>query len=1027
MSGFRLRSGGSHVDRERILSFRFDGKALEGYAGDTLASALLATGRRLVGRSFKYHRPRGIVAAGVEEPNALVALRSGARHEPNTRATMAELYPGLEAWSQNRWPSLRFDLMAVNDRLSPLLVAGFYYKTFMEAGQRGWHLAETLIRRAAGLGHASLHPDPDRYDTRNAFCDVLVVGAGPAGLMAALGAASAGLDVILADENAMPGGRVFEDPGRIDGLAPAAWVAAMRARLAAAGVRLLARTSVYGWYDGPVVAAIERVADHLRQPPAFAPRQRHWLIHPRHVVLATGALERPLVFAGNDTPGVMLASAGLAYARRYGVAVGCSAIVFANNDGGARTALALADLGVPVKAVVDCRREIGEGLAAALAERAIRLETGAVVAATRGRKALTGVEIRGYDPATGRLGDNAMRPACDTLLVAGGWTPSLHLASQAGVAALFDPALHSFVPDLPDILAPDPSSGPSPDLSPDLSSDLSSGHASGPPLTACGACSGALDLAACLAGGREAGRIAAAACGVAPAPLSAALPALPALDAAAPPDLPAPLFEVPARGRGKRFVDFQHDVTADDIALAVREGFASVEHVKRYTTLGMAADQGKTSNVNAIALLARERGLASAEVGTTRFRPPWTPVAIGALAGRETGAHLAPLRRTPLHDWHVARGAEMTPAGLWLRPRAYLAPGETLDQAALREARAVRAAVGLVDVSTLGKIDVQGPDAALFLDRLYANPVAGLPVGKARYGVMLREDGIVFDDGTLWRLAETRFLVTTTTANAAAVLAHMELCLEIHWPELRVHLASVTDRHAAMALAGPRARAVLSRALERGDVSAAACPHMGVVRGAIAGAPVLIARLSFSGELAFEVFSGWGEGPAVWHALLAAGEGEGIVPYGLEAMGTLRIEKGHVTGAEMDGRTTLDDLGLGRLASTRKTYVGSTLRRRPALVAPDRQVLVGLVSRDGRAIRTGSHLTRPGEAASLGHVTAATLSPATGAQIALALVARGRERFGDTLEAVFPLAGETVPVTVVAPCFHDPEGSLLHV
>ncbi|WP_417773889.1 sarcosine oxidase subunit alpha family protein [Stappia sp.] len=994
MSGFRLKKGGSHVDRTRPLAFRFDGNRLEGYAGDTLASALLATGRKLVGRSFKYHRPRGVMSAGPEEANALVELRSGARQEPNTRATMAELFDGLEAKSQNRWPSLAFDAMAINNKLAPLFAAGFYYKTFMEAGQTGWHIAERVIRRAAGLGHGTHFPDPDRYEKRNAFCDVLVVGSGPAGLMAAKAAAASGLSVMLADENACPGGRVHEDGATLDGLSASAWVERTLGELATAGVRLLPRTTVHGYYDGNVLAAVERVSDHLREPPVFQPRQRHWVIHARRVVLATGAIERPLVFSGNDKPGVMLASSGLAYARRYGVSVGRSVILFSNNDGGVRTALALAELGVPVKAVVDCRRGVGDDLAEELGERGIRLETGAVVVGTRGHTVLAGVDIRGFDPVSGTLGVNAMRPACDTLLVAGGWTPSVHLASQAGSPPVFDTALQSFLPGTPREA-----------------------------WTACGACAGQLDLAAALESGARAGQDTARACGAA---VSSA-PVLPVLEGAAGAELPFPLFEVPAVGRQKRFVDLQHDVTADDVALADREGFSSVEHVKRYTTLGMAADQGKTSNVNAIALLAKARGLSVADVGTTRFRPPYTPVAIGAIAAREAGAHLQPLRLTPIHDWHVEHGAQMMAAGLWMRPRAYIAPGETLEDAYVREARAVRAGVGLVDVSTLGKIDVQGPDAAVFLDRLYANGFARLPVGKARYGVMLREDGIMFDDGTAWRLDETRFLVTTTTANAGAVLAHMEHYLDVVWPELRVHVTSVTDRFAALAIAGPSSRAVLQRALSKGDVSPDACPHMGLTRGRIAGVDVRIARLSFSGELAYEVYCDWTDGLAVWEALLEAGAPERIVPYGLEALGTLRIEKGHITGAEMDGRTTLSDVGLGKMASRRKPYVGSAMLARPGLSDPEREVLVGLVAVEGDKIRAGSHLTSPGEGASLGHVTATTFSPVMGTQIALALLSGGNSRTGDELDAVYPLKGISVRVRVVHPCFHDPEGSRMHV
>ncbi|WP_186389891.1 sarcosine oxidase subunit alpha family protein [Stappia sp. TSB10P1A] len=996
MSGYRLPQGGSHLDRSRPLAFRFDGEPMQGFAGDTLASALLASGRVLVGRSFKYHRPRGVMGAGPEEANALVELRDGARQEPNTRATMTELYGGLEAASQNRWPSLSFDMMAVNDLLSPLFSAGFYYKTFMGTGQATWHFCERFIRKAAGLGRATHLADPDRYEKTNAFCDVLVVGAGPAGLMAARAATAAGLRVILADENARAGGRLFEDGVHLDGLAPAEWIDGALREIEAGGGRILPRTSVYGYFDGNVLGAVERVADHKRKPAPFEPRQRHWTIHARHVVLATGAIERPLVFSGNDAPGVMLASAGLAHATRYGVAVGASVVVFANNDGGARTAIQLADLGVSIKAVVDPRREIDPALAAALGARGIRLETGAVVAATRGRKALAGIDIRGFDPISGALGANVMQPGCDALLVSGGWTPSVHLASQAGSAPVFDAALQSFVPG-----------------------------AAREAWTAAGACAGTLDLAGCLAAGLEAGRTAANACGKTAENRDISLPALSGQLAGA--ELPFPLFDVPATGGAKRFVDFQHDVTADDVDLANREGFRSVEHLKRYTTLGMAADQGKTSNVNAIALMARARGLTAPQVGTTRFRMPWTAVTIGALAGRETGHHFAPVRRTPLHDWHVAKGAEMMTAGLWMRPRAYIGPGETLRDAYIREATAVRQRVGIVDVSTLGKIDVQGPDAGEFLNRLYTGGFAKLPVGKARYGVMLREDGIMFDDGTAWRLAPNRFLVTTTTANAGAVLAHMEHYLEVVWPELRVHVTSVTDRFAGMAVAGPQARKVLQAALGEGDVSTEACPHMGIVRGRIAGAPVMIARLSFSGELAYEVYCDWPAGLAVWETLIEAGKPNGIMPYGMEALGTLRIEKGHITGAEMDGRTTLADVGLGGMASRKKPYVGSTMTQRPAFVDPERPVLVGLVSRDGQAIRAGSHLTLPGGGASLGHVTAVTWSPALGANIALAFLSRGRDRHGEVLEAAFPLKDERVAVTVADPCFYDPDGSRMHV
>ncbi len=966
MSGFRLEKGGSLIDRQKPVSFRFDGKTERGFAGDTLASALLASGRMLFGRSFKYHRPRGLFSAGPEEPNALVALRTGARKEPNTRATTVELFEGLEAASQNRFPSLAFDLMAVNDRLSRFLVAGFYYKTFMGSGQPVWHFFERFIRRAAGLGKATLDPDPDRYEKMNAFADVVVVGAGPSGLMAAMAAAKHSRRVLLVDENAVAGGRIYEETCEIDGKPARVWAARLKAELKALpNVKYLPRTTVYGYFDGNVLGAVERVADHKVVPDAFEPRQRHWTIHARKVVLATGAIERPIVFGGNDRPGVMLASAGLSYASRYGVSPGSKVVVFANNDGGARTAMGLADLGVPVTTLIDPRPALGEGLTGALAGRGILVRTGTVVTATSGSKALKSVSIAAYDAASETIAGKPEELACDALLVSGGWIPTIHLASQAGGAPVFNEELQAFLPGKPreDWIA-------------------------------CGNAAGVLDIENCLTSGAEAGRKAAG-------PSDENPFEMPRIEMGCGPFFPAKMVEAPRSAKSKAFVDLQNDVTTEDILLAEREGFRSVEHVKRYTTLGMAADQGKTSNVNGLAVLAKARGMTISEAGTTRFRMPYSPVAMGALAGREVDAHFRPVRRTPMHDWHVAQGAEMMAAGLWMRPRIYGREGETLEAAYVREARNVREAVGIVDVSTLGKIDVQGRDAAIFLDRIYSNPISRLPVGKARYGLMLREDGVLFDDGTLWRLGETHFMITTTTANAGPVLAHLEYYLSVIWPDLKASVASVTDRWAAMAVAGPNARAVLEKAVGGCDVSNDAFPPMAIRDGRIGAHPVKIARLSFSGELAYEVYCGWNAGLAVWEQLVAAGKPEGLMPYGMEALGTLRIEKGHITGAEMDGRTTAADLGLGQMVSKKKSYVGSAMVDRTGLADPDRAVLVGLSSMDGQPIRPGSHLCGA-DGKSQGHVTAMTYSPVKQTYIALALLQRGRRKDGRKAGSGFP-------------------------
>ncbi|MEQ9045570.1 MAG: sarcosine oxidase subunit alpha family protein [Sneathiellaceae bacterium] len=1005
MTGWRMETGGALLDRERRVPFRFDGLELHGFAGDSLASALLAGGRMTLARSFKYHRPRGALSAGPEEPNALVTLHDGARSEPNSRATMVELYDGLVAHSQNRWPSLAFDLHALIGLAAPLLPAGFYYKTFMAGGQRGWHFAERHIRRAAGLGRASLEPDPDGYDSRHAFCDVLVVGAGPAGLQAARSAAAGGARVILADEQAVPGGALWEESCRLDGIAAGDWGQGRFQALAAlSNVTLLPRTTVAGYYDGNLLAAVERVADHLPRPGPLQQRLRLWKIQAQQVVIAAGAIERTIVFPGNDRPGVMLAGAALRYAARQAVAVGRKAVLFTCHDGGHDTAFALHDLGVPVQTIVDCRPALAERLRAGAAARGIGQRPGQVVcAADGGAGGLGRVALAAWDGSrpTGRV---ETLPA-DALLVAGGWNPNLQLPAQAGGRPVWDPQRLTFLP------------GPARER-----------------WRVAGAAAGLTALQACLQSGAEAGAAAARDAGfdAVPAPL-------PAGAADLEPGPGVPLWEVPPRrGRAKAFVDLQNDVTAEDVRLASREGYRSVEHLKRYTTLGMAPDQGRTSNLNGLAILAAARDLPIGEVGTTSFRAPAAPVALGPIAGTATGAHLRPVRRTPMHDWHVAAGAEMLASGLWLRPRAYRRGGESLEEAYVREARHVREAVGMVDVSTLGKIDVQGPDAAEFLNRVYANGFLKLPVGKARYGVMLRDDGLVFDDGTTWRLSERHFLMTTTTANAGPVLAHLEFLLAIAWPELRVHVASVTDQWAAMAVAGPKSREVLQACVSGLDLDNAAFPAMAVGAASLDGMPVMVARLSFSGELAFEVYAPAHCGMPVWQAVMAAGAAAGIIAYGTEAMGTLRIEKGHVSAPELDGRVTMADLGLGRMASTKKPYIGRPLMDRPGLTDPKRRALVGLKALEGRALRSGAHLVAalapPGRGTpeqhrlgpSLGHVTSTTYSPAQEAYVALALLEGGAGRLGETLTAADPLRWDSQRVEVVAPCFVDPEGRRMH-
>ncbi len=982
---WRLKQGGL-IDRGQALSFRFDGRRMTGHPGDTLASALLANGVHLVGRSFKYHRPRGILSAGPEEPNALVELRGGARREPNTRATQVELFEGLEARSQNRWPSLRFDLAAVNGLAAPLLAAGFYYKTFMWPAAFWEKLYEPFIRRAAGLGRAPGSADPDQYERSHLHCDVLVVGGGAAGLMAALAAGRAGARVVLLEEDCALGGRLLSESESVDDRPAAEWLNGMAAELASLpGVRVMLRTSAFGLLDGGVVAALERVSDHLPLPPPHLPRQRYWKIFARRVVLAAGAIERPVVFGGNDRPGVMLAGAVRSYLNRYAVLPGRRAVVFCGGDEGWRSVADLAASGARIEAVVDARPEVPQAQAQLAARLGVRLVAGGRVLGTQGRSRVASVR---FADAQGREED----VGADLLAVSGGWNPSLHLSCHLGGRPRWDERIHAFVPgDLP------------------------------PGMGVAGAAGGQFTTHAALAEGAREGVAAARDCGF---PTNG--PDIPRAEDA-PREL-VPLFHVP-HGRGKAFVDYQHDVTDKDVALAHREGFRSVEHLKRYTTLGMATDQGKTANVTGLAVMANITGLGIPGTGTTTARPPWTPVSIGAIAGPHRGKRFRPARRTPLHDWEAAHGASFVEVGLWYRAQWYARPGEAGWRDSVdREALAVRAGAGVCDVSTLGKIEVTGPDAAALLDLAYANSISNLAVGRVRYGLMLREDGFVMDDGTVARLAPDRFFVTTTTVNAGKVMQHLEFCHQVLRPHLDVSLLSVTDAWAQVSIAGPNARKILEAALDPGtDLSNAALPHMACTEVSIGGVPTRLYRLSFSGELAYELGVPADYGEATMGLLMERGAPFGLTPYGTEALGVLRIEKGHPAGGELNGQTTARDLGLGKMVSQRKDCIGRRLAERPALIDPMRPVLVGLKPADGSApIRAGSHLYAPGAethtANGLGYVTSACFSPTLGHPIALAVLADGAARVGQRIRVLDPVRNGDVEAEVCSPVFVDPEG-----
>ena len=994
-------ASGGRIDRTARIGFAFDGKAYFGRPGDTLASALLANGVHLVARSFKYHRPRGILSAGSEEPNALVTVRRDWRRTtPNLRATEVELYEGLDATSQNRWPSLERDAASINDRVSALFPAGFYYKTFMgprslgRAGRATWkRIYEPAIRRMAGLGHAPIDADPDRYASRYAHCDVLVVGAGPAGLAAALAAAEAGARVILADEQAELGGSLLSETHvMVDGKPAWEWLGDVLRRLSASDrVRILPRTTVFGAYPDRMLGLVERISDHLAEPDPSLPRERLWQVRAKEIVLASGAIERPLVFPDNDRPGIMLAASVATYLHRYAVIAGTRAVVVTASDDAYAVAADLAGHGVRVERIVDVRDAAGS-TAQSLAEAAgIAVTSGAVVLGTRGRHHVASVDV-----AHG--GAQRESIACDVVLMSAGWQPTLHLFSQLRGRLKWSEDHQALMPvsalDHVQLAGATAAAGRT------IGAALESGYAAGEAAARSSGASGAVSLAPSADGDVSAGAEAI----IAPRTVRVA--------------------------KGRAFVDFQNDVTTKDIRIATHEGFRSIEHVKRYTTSGMATDQGKTSNVNALGVVAGALDVDIAEIGHTTFRPPFTPVTVGALAAECRGALFDPVRLTPIDPSARARGAAYEAVGQWQRARYFPRVGEDMHTAVMRECKAVRTSVGVFDGSTLGKIEVVGSDAAEFLDRLYVNKLVNLPVGRCRYAVMLSEAGYVMDDGIVARLAEDRFHVTTTTGGAAGVLAHMEDYLQTEFPDLRCWLTSVTEQWGVIALQGPNAREMLAPLVEDVDLSPSALPHMAVAEGRILGVPMRLFRVSFTGELGYEVNVPSGHARAVWDELLKRAEASGGAPYGTEAMHVLRAEKGYViVGQESDGTVTPADLGLPTGAAKRD-FVGKRSLARPDMMKPGRPELVGLECMDGGGpLEEGLQLTQrpdpPAGTPASGYVTSSYHSATLDRPVALALVNGGRARIGDTIYAPAPKGARRV--RIVSPVFYDPEGGRLHV
>ena len=994
----RLQSGGL-IDRSRRIRFKFNGKDYSGHPGDSLAAALLAQGVRCFGRSFKYHRPRGVVGAGAEEPNALVQVGEGALSTPNLRATQVELYEGLIARTVNGWPSLAFDVGAINNRLSRLLPAGFYYKTFMWP-RSAWMRYEHYIRRAAGLGHAPSLPDTDHYDKRHVHCDVFIAGGGPAGLVAALGAARAGARVLLVDEQAQLGGSLLFSPAVIGGQTGLDWVSELEAELRSfPQVTILSRSTVTGYYDHNFLVVNERRTDHIGPSQASSKRvrERLWRIRAKQVVIATGAIERPLVFDGNDTPGVMLASAVSTYIRRYAVAPGRSGAVFTNNDSGYQAALDMASAGMKVRALVDIRKNPGASVLAAVSAYDIPVYRGCVVPSVQsGFQGLKRIELAKLSPGGEDILSHKGLIDCQVLAMSGGWSPAVHLHSQSGGRPCYDKAKACFVPGV------------------SVQAECS-----------VGACSGSFTLAACLKEGADAGIGAAAQSG-----WPGGYVDVPAVEEVAHAPL-QPLWEVPAgalSGNGvKKFLDFQNDTTAADVKLAVREGYRSVEHVKRYTALGFGTDQGKLGNINGLAILAKTLGKSPGEVGTTTFRPNYTPVTFGAVAGRTLGEQLFdPIRKTAIHAWHVRRGASFENVGQWKRPWFYPREGEDMPAAVNRECLAARNGVGVLDASTLGKIDIRGPDAVRFLNLLYTNNWDNLQPGRCRYGFMLGEDGMIMDDGVTTCLAPGHYLMTTTTGGAAAVLTWMERWLQTEWPDLKVYLTSVTDQWNVMSVAGPDARTVLQRAGCDLELDGDAFPFMSMQTGRVAGIPARVSRISFSGELAFEISVDANQGLALWEAIMVAGRDYDITPYGTESMHVLRAEKGYViVGQDTDGSVTPVDLGMDWIVSKKKDFIGKRSLGRSDTDRPNRKQLVGLKTQDpSRVLPEGAQLVNSRQEAQpvpmIGHVSSSYFSANLGRSIALALVKGGLSRMGGTIYAHL-MDGSVVPATICEPVFFDPE------
>ena len=989
---FRLNKGGL-IDRSKSISFKFNGKNYSGYEGDTLASALIANGVHLVGRSFKYHRPRGFFGAGVDEPYAMVQMIRDNESVPNVRATEQELFEGLEAKSVNCWPNVNFDIGAINNFLNIFFPAGFYYKTFMWPRSFWYKIYEPIIRKAAGFGVVSASHDPERYEHKYEYCDLLVTGSGPSGLASAYAAAQNGARVILAEDKPRFGGSLLTSEVSIGNQSGQEWAENIISELKSMpNVTVKNRSQVFGYYDHNMLVMSERISDHLPKTKKYTPKQRLWYIRAKEVLISSGSIERPLVFGNNDAPGVMLSSAAKEYLKIYGVLVGKKPLIFTNNDSGYETAIEFKKNGIdPV--ILDTRKDPSSEIVNEAKSLNIDIKFSYVVIAAKGYKKVKSADIAKISEDKKQL-SQIENINCDCICVSGFWTPTIHLASQSGNKTKFNGDIDAFIP------------GQSKQNE-----------------TVLGSAKGIFTLEETLKTSFEKG-----------SELSKKITNKE--NNISVPSVVEKKYTnhdkfwcvpLPEGKKYKRFLDFQNDVSVSDVELALREGYRSIEHVKRYTTLGMATDQGKTSNLNGLQLVSDVENKVVPQVGHTTFRPPYTPVSIGAIVGREIGKHSKPTRKSPMHTWHEKNNAVFVDAGVWLRPRYYKQGNENLFEGSKREAKNVRLNVGVCDVTTLGKIDIKGPDAAELLNRVYTNAWLKLPVGKARYGVMLREDGIVMDDGTTTRISENHYHMTTTTAQAANVLSHLEYYLQLVWPELNVNVVSSTEQWAGAAIAGPKSRDVLQKLFPDLDVSNEGLPFMGYVEGNLFGVNAKIFRISFSGELAYEVNVESDNGNFMWEKIMEVGKEFNIQPYGTEALSTLRIEMGHVAGSELDGRTIPYDNSLEGMVSKKKDFIGKRSLSKSAYIVPDRQKVVGVVPLDKKtSIPEGSYLVVDAKAKlpnpKLGHVSASCWSVEYDNPFSLAILKDGKNMIGKKLFAMSPVKNKTIPVEIVSSHYVDPKG-----